>query len=356
MYDVYDMGNVHLPTITTTNSRSKTSSTSIPFIQLPPPIQSQPQFSPMYGKDASSTFTHAAYQNTQRAYQPCLKEAQGLYQALNMYHYTHPNEKLNPHCIRRLASYVVQAWEVDPSEASITEIASLMHHLLSTTASKNDTNEDMDTILMEYAHKQQSSMPTPCPNLTLLVAIRYIDRLKKRYARIRGAFGCSYRLVVVAYMMAAKYIHRNLRLVIPIPTLVDEQQHMHYARLSTERSTLKQEQQQQQPHRYISSSPPTPPASPNGSCSSIHSSSNNTPSPPPPATTSSSLLSPPSSSSNNQSVTQQALRALRMEIEFLHFLQYDLTCSDPTSLVRLAHEDPSHLHHSFPSLSLNNDE
>lgn len=198
MYDVYDMGNVHLPTITTTNSRSKTSSTSIPFIQLPPPIQSQPQFSPMYGKDASSTFTHAAYQNTQRAYQPCLKEAQGLYQALNMYHYTHPNEKLNPHCIRkhdccchnyidwqnfwcegRLASYVVQAWEVDPSEASITEIASLMHHLLSTTASKNDTNEDMDTILMEYAHKQQSSMPTPCPNLTLLVAIRYIDRLKK---------------------------------------------------------------------------------------------------------------------------------------------------------------------------------
>lgn len=159
------------------------------------------------------------------------------------------------------------------------------------------------------------------------------DFVLQRYARIRGAFGCSYRLVVVAYMMAAKYIHRNLRLVIPIPTLVDEQQHMHYARLSTERSTLKQEQQ---PHRYSSSSssPPTPPASPNGSCSSINSSNNTTPPPP-----TSSLLSPPSSSSNNQSVTQQALRALRMEIEFLHFLQYDLTCSDPTSLVRWAHED-----------------
>lgn len=199
MYDVYDMGDAHFATITTTKSRSKPSPTSIPFIQLPPPIQSQPRFSPMHGKDASSTFTHAAYQNTQRAYQPCLKEAQGLYQALNMYHYTHPDEKLTPHCIRkhdclllsqlyrltkifdegRLASYVVQAWEVDPSEVSITEIAGLMHHLLSTTASKNDSNEDMDTILMEYAHKQQSSMPTPCPNLTLLVAIRYIDRLKK---------------------------------------------------------------------------------------------------------------------------------------------------------------------------------
>lgn len=77
-----------------------------------------------------------------------------------------------------MASYVVQAWEVDPSEASINEIATLMHHLLSTTASKHD-HEDMATILMEYAHKQQSSMPTPCPNLTLLVAIQYIDRLKK---------------------------------------------------------------------------------------------------------------------------------------------------------------------------------
>lgn len=101
MYDVYDMGDAHFATITTTKSRSKPSPTSIPFIQLPPPIQSQPRFPPMHGKDASSTFTHAAYQNTQRAYQPCLKEAQGLYQALNMYHYTHPDEKLTPHCIRK---------------------------------------------------------------------------------------------------------------------------------------------------------------------------------------------------------------------------------------------------------------
>ncbi|KAI7879997.1 hypothetical protein K492DRAFT_117510, partial [Lichtheimia hyalospora FSU 10163] len=92
--------------------------------------------------------------------------------------------------------------------------------------------------------------------------------LLQRYTRVRGTFGCSYRLVVVAYMMAAKYIHRNLRLVIPTTTLVDPQQPI-----------------------------------------------------------------------NNQSVTQQALRALRMEIEFLHFLQYDLTCYDPTSLVRWAHQE-----------------
>lgn len=126
-------------------------------------------------------------------------------------------------------------------------------------------------------------------------------------------------------MMAAKYIHRNLRLVIPIPTTND--QHMHFARLSTERSTLKQEQ---------SYRPPSPPASPNGKCSHLP--------------TASSLLSPPSPSSNHhQSVTQQALRALRMEIEFLHFLQYDLTCSDPTSLVRWAHQDEEEEHHSCHS-------
>ena len=118
--------------------------------------------------------------------------------------------------------------------------------------------------------------------------------------------GCSHRLVVVAYMMATKYIHANLRLIID----VTEQQRRRssvdtlvFSRLSTERSTLKKS----------ASAMVSPPASPKSECAQ----------------------SPPEQQATSKG--QRALRALRMEIEFLHFLNYDLTLSDPVGLVEWAH-------------------
>ncbi|KAF9166429.1 hypothetical protein DFQ26_007915 [Actinomortierella ambigua] len=45
----------------------------------------------------------------------------------------------------------------------------------------------------------------PFPNLTLTLALIYVDRLKSKYPEARGEAGCSHRLFLVAYIIAAKY-------------------------------------------------------------------------------------------------------------------------------------------------------
>ncbi|KAF9955031.1 hypothetical protein BGZ72_004088 [Mortierella alpina] len=45
----------------------------------------------------------------------------------------------------------------------------------------------------------------PFPNLTLTLALIYVDRLKAKYPEAKGEPGCSHRLFLVAYIIAAKY-------------------------------------------------------------------------------------------------------------------------------------------------------
>ena len=142
--------------------------------------------------------------------------------------------------------------------------------------------------------------------------------------------GCSHRLVVVAYMMAIKFIHANLRLIIDVTEEQEQEQkeedeqenqrrssldaHV-FSRLSTERSTLKKS-----PSPMVS-----PPASPKSQCSQPEKSQDQQ------------QQQHQQRQENDASKSQRALQALRMEIEFLHFLNYDLTVSDPVGLVEWAH-------------------
>ncbi|KAI8345092.1 hypothetical protein B0O80DRAFT_491957 [Mortierella sp. GBAus27b] len=45
----------------------------------------------------------------------------------------------------------------------------------------------------------------PYPNLTMTLALIYMDRLKAKYPEEKGEPGCSHRLFLVAYVVAAKY-------------------------------------------------------------------------------------------------------------------------------------------------------
>ncbi|KAI7828614.1 hypothetical protein BC939DRAFT_526701 [Gamsiella multidivaricata] len=45
----------------------------------------------------------------------------------------------------------------------------------------------------------------PYPNLTLTLALIYVDRLKAKHPEARGEPGCSHRLFLVAFIIAAKY-------------------------------------------------------------------------------------------------------------------------------------------------------
>ncbi|KAI9491758.1 hypothetical protein BDB00DRAFT_873968 [Zychaea mexicana] len=275
--------------------------------------------------------------STKQAYAPSYKEACMFLRAIQI----NRRERVSPQCLRHLATYVVQAWEVDPAEAKVTELIDVMTHLLDTT--QVDTTLALDDALRQSC-RNPAALPTVCPTVALLVAMRYIDRLKKKYNNIRGAVGCSHRLIVVAYMMAVKYIHANLRLIVDITVEDDghdqqpQQQQQQkqqataeerrrssvdsllFSRLSTERSTLRKP-----PSSTATASMVSPPASPKSCASS-------------PEQQKKQLSSLQQQQQDSQS--QRALRALRMEIEFLHFLNHDLTLSDPVGLVEWAHRRP----------------
>ncbi|KAG0257644.1 hypothetical protein BG011_003859 [Mortierella polycephala] len=51
----------------------------------------------------------------------------------------------------------------------------------------------------------QSLLKIQFPNLTLTLALIYVDRLKAKYPEAKGEPGCSHRLFLVAFIIATKY-------------------------------------------------------------------------------------------------------------------------------------------------------
>ncbi|KAF7722430.1 hypothetical protein EC973_003132 [Apophysomyces ossiformis] len=243
-------------------------------------------------------------------------------------------KRLSPQCISHLASYVSKAWEADPSPSKIEELVKLMTNLLNTTGLYEQ--RPLDQALKQFC-RNPVAVPTVCPSVTLLVAVSYIERLKQKYTNIKGTQGCGYRLITVAYMMAAKFLQSNLRSIInttapsysppaspPSAPLPPPQLSPISARLSSERSTLKQKIILPLPEPSVQ--PISPPTSPK-SLSDYHffpekKNNDNT----------------NTNNNNNTPPSNRNYGVMRMELEFLHFLNYDLGLNDATRLVRWAHQ------------------
>ncbi|KAI7870158.1 hypothetical protein BDF14DRAFT_1775150 [Spinellus fusiger] len=191
---------------------------------------------------------------------------------------------LSPRCVAYLANYVAHSWESNPEPSKICGLIRLMATLLDSTTF--NAHHSLTDTLQLYCSRS-SSMPTICPAVTLLVAVSYIQRLNQRYIELKGTTGCGSRLILVAYIIASKFIHDNLRSILY--------------------------------NSYISSSPLS-------RTSSLHAT---------PVTDQMNsfmkyegLISSLLPCSNDKIV-----RIMRMELEFLTFLNYDLTIDDPTHLV-----------------------
>ncbi|ORZ24231.1 hypothetical protein BCR42DRAFT_87524 [Absidia repens] len=122
----------------------------------------------------------------------------------------HHHQRPSQACLVRLATFVAQSWESAPTDETIRNISHFMDNLLDTTGT-DPTIPLNESILQSCSG--QSPVPTVCPGITLLFAVQYIERLKQNYTDIKGAHGCSRRLVLVAYIIAAKYIQSNLKLI-----------------------------------------------------------------------------------------------------------------------------------------------
>ncbi|KAL0075670.1 hypothetical protein J3Q64DRAFT_1769256 [Phycomyces blakesleeanus] len=328
----------------------------------------------------------------QTAYSPNYIQANLLLQAIRLNNL----RRLSPGCIEHLAGYVTHAWEANTDDKT-QQLTKVINNLLDSTAVEASS---LDDALVKFC-RNSIATPTVCPSVTLLVAIGYIERLKQKYNNIKGTSGCSQRLVMVAYMMAAKFLHANLRLIVdtnhntnpnpnpsppptepnlnPIsPSRRSSEGSISSAMSSDERITLPPLTQPSPLLQPIS--PPTSPKSlsayhyfpsPNtpaqqiqthtkSSISSISISSSNSsdsnvssPSSSPSLSYSSSRESSPiitsqqhqTSDSNNlpplldknPSVKDRGYGVFRMEFEFLHFLNYNLSLSNPSSLVQWAH-------------------
>ncbi|KAI9483240.1 MAG: hypothetical protein EXX96DRAFT_557394 [Benjaminiella poitrasii] len=205
-------------------------------------------------------------------------------------------KRLSKKCIAHLAVYVFQAWEdkTCPKE-KIQQLYYMMNNLLDTTGM--DHTEPLEVSLQKFC---QNSLSTPaiCSSVTLLIAISYVERLNKRYRDLKGTPGCGSRMIMVAYIMASKYIHNCLKSVI-------------YT------NARKPAEAQDAPNKNKMTTPLTPPTSPE-----MTKIDQDTPS--------------ASTITMTAATEDRNLRIARMEREFLFFLDYDLSVQDPSYLVQWA--------------------
>ncbi|KAI8087037.1 uncharacterized protein B0P05DRAFT_466016 [Gilbertella persicaria] len=184
-------------------------------------------------------------------------------------------QRLSKKCLAHLALFVSQAWEDKPCQEKIQQLYYMMNNLLNTTGI--DLNEPFEIALQKFCSSPVST-PTICPSVTLLIAISYVERLNKRYRNLKGTPGCASRMIMVAFIMASKYIHDSLRLII-------------YTNIRKPTNSIV--------------APITPPTSPK--------------------------------MPSHTSIQDRNMRIARMEQEFLFFLNYDLSVNDPSLLVQWAH-------------------
>ncbi|KAG2178543.1 hypothetical protein INT44_001696 [Umbelopsis vinacea] len=213
-------------------------------------------------------------------------------------------EPMQPFTIPSLAADILKNWEgEEPNSSRTAQLAETINNLLTTTAIKGVT--DLDAAIVKTC-ANRSAMPVACPTTTMMVAICYIQRLKRKYHNVKGARGCSQRLLLVAYMISAKYIHACLR------TIVDSSEHQQA-----------EPQQMKEPVSVSIMPSVVEPVSPQAPKAVPVLGSAREPDSPP--------ASPPMASAKPPQPT--AAQLYRMELEFLHFLDYDLLVPNPCALI-----------------------
>ncbi|KAI8085015.1 uncharacterized protein BX664DRAFT_338339 [Halteromyces radiatus] len=259
------------------------------------------------------------------------------------------NHRASHQCLLHLATFITQSWESNPSQQLIDDILQFMNHLLDTTGlSPMPLN---DSLRQLCANK--SPIPTVSPTLTLLFAASYIERLKQYCGNIKGSNGCSRRLLLVAFIIAAKYIQSNLRFIVDtsLPTVSDIMNDNDNS-TSVTGSDSQQDpiHSDQLPSTVLPMSPPVSPKQPElTDPTQYHYFHNNTTSvTATPMTTKenkdkTNTYSLPSQSSSGKFKTSFAslcsqfnYRIWRMENEFLHFLNNDISVPDSLRLAAWA--------------------
>ncbi|KAL1925378.1 uncharacterized protein VTP21DRAFT_261 [Calcarisporiella thermophila] len=111
---------------------------------------------------------------------------------------------LNSRALGGIVKYTLSQWE-GYSPERYEYLFTSIRRLLFITRTNHQCSSNQSTPLLE-----RYALPTPCPTATLLLATSYLDRLRTKYPSATQSEGCCLRLVIIAYIIAAKFIHSNL--------------------------------------------------------------------------------------------------------------------------------------------------
>ncbi|ORX53241.1 hypothetical protein DM01DRAFT_1407981 [Hesseltinella vesiculosa] len=98
----------------------------------------------------------------------------------------------------------------DSQPPAITKVCQWYQGLMSRTS----LHEDVDGAIKRACIDANTCIPVICPATTMVLAVYYLHRLQKRYGCMVNSFGEAQRTMIVAYLIAAKYIHANVQSVV----------------------------------------------------------------------------------------------------------------------------------------------
>ncbi|KAI8079070.1 uncharacterized protein B0P05DRAFT_542229 [Gilbertella persicaria] len=265
-------------------------------------------------------------------------QACSLLQAIQM----NGRRRLSQSCVYNLANFVTRSWESNPKQEKIEDLAKFMTNLLDTTLLCPE--KPFEEALQQFC---RSHIPTQSvsPTVTILIAIGYIERLKQKYKHIQGTSGCAHRLIMIAYMIAAKFMHANLKSII----------HTSPSALNGEKDTPTKKLPPIMPPCSEQELLPSPPTSPKTFYSDsdplkyhyFQSRSKST-------TFNNITINTNNTTNNNPSgstsTNERHFQIIRMEHEFLHFLDYDLSLSNTLKLIHWAHNSQDNPHYTISSV------
>ncbi|KAI8991840.1 hypothetical protein BDF20DRAFT_846768 [Mycotypha africana] len=225
-------------------------------------------------------------------------------------------KRLNDRCVAHISCYIARAWEEKPCQQKVKQIFCMIRNMLE--AASMDAALPFDIALQVFCQNPLGST-TICPSTTLLIAMRYVERLKKRYHDVKGSPGCCFRMIIVAFNIALKYMYDCLRLII-------------YTSM----------RQLPSANRVVNLI--TPPSSPKKTTpQNLDANATEVENTKVKANSTAQSTVKPEISIDSQTDTstcsdvERALKIACLEREFLYCLNYDLSVEDPSSLVTWAH-------------------
>ncbi|RUS34632.1 hypothetical protein BC938DRAFT_479422 [Jimgerdemannia flammicorona] len=127
---------------------------------------------------------------------------------------------LTEQAIAETTNHILRIWEpnteVDPARADA--LVKFVKFFVTKTQFPLEEMALEQAIIISCLNR--SAVPVVCPVITLALATVYIDRLRKKYPTTQGASGCTQRLFLMSYIMAAKFIHASLGTLIASSTLL----------------------------------------------------------------------------------------------------------------------------------------